>query len=48
MLGVYKGGEAAHPLGLRDDVQGERSLTTRLWAENLDYTASRNTANAEC
>src|SRR3712207_5361779 len=47
MLGVDEGGEAADPLGLGDDVQGEGRLAAGLGAEDLDDTAPRDPADAE-
>src|SRR5919202_4423093 len=47
VLGVYEGGEAAGPLGLGDDVQGEGGLAAGLGAVDLDDAAPGDAAHAE-
>ena len=47
MLGVDEGGDATAPLGLGDDVQGERRLSRRLRAVDLDDAAARDATDAK-
>ena len=47
MLGIYYCRYAALPLGLGYGVDGQRGLTRRFGAVDLDDTSARKTAHAE-
>jgi hypothetical protein len=47
VLGVDEGADAAAPLGLGDDVEGERGLAGRLRAVDLHHAATRHAADPE-
>ena len=47
VLGVDERHDAAHGLGLGENLQRQRRLTARLRAVNLDNAAARNTADAK-
>ena len=47
VLGVDEGRVAAHALGLRDDVEGERGLAGRLRPVDLGDAAARDAADAQ-
>ena len=47
VLGVDEGRDAAGPLGLGDDVQGERRLAARFRAKDLDDAAAGNALPAQ-